>query len=304
MEKQQEEVQNLKIQRDLKKLQNKDRANQKHLINLQLFKTKTYYNEQQDIKDQQQYYSDFLSQKKHLNYENLNFLVSSTYKHAKRRENIFSLIDRQQDGTLQCLYTKKILEDIQGNKIMKCDEEHCVPQSYQAGTRKGCGKDMHQIFACEKHANGSRGNKPFGKGVFQDTNLNVKYYIQESESGFVYEYSKKMNENVKLNEIQEAQKKIKTFYPKNNVGACARATLYILICYSESMNELKFPKNLIPKIIDLACNEPVTIWEKHRNQILFELQGNRNPFIDFPDWAKKIDFFNGFQNLKEIKTLH
>ncbi len=33
----------------------------------------------------------------------------------------------------------------------------------------------------------------------------------------------------------------------------------------------------------------------HRNQELFRLQGNRNPFIDFANWAKLIDFNDGWQ---------
>lgn len=31
-------------------------------------------------------------------------------------------------------------------------------------------------------------------------------------------------------------------------------------------------------------------YERHRNQAIFERQGNRNPLIDHPKWAAKIDF--------------
>jgi endonuclease I len=30
---------------------------------------------------------------------------------------------------------------------------------------------------------------------------------------------------------------------------------------------------------------PVTVYEKHRNLAIYEIQGNRNPFIDFPELA-------------------
>jgi len=30
--------------------------------------------------------------------------------------------------------------------------------------------------------------------------------------------------------------------------------------------------------------DPVTIWERHRNATIFKRQGNRNPFIDHPEW--------------------
>lgn len=42
---------------------------------------------------------------------------------------------------------------------------------------------------------------------------------------------------------------------------------------------------------------PVSLYEKHRNLAIYDLQGNRNPFIDFPEFAEKWIFekdgFNG-----------
>jgi endonuclease I len=36
--------------------------------------------------------------------------------------------------------------------------------------------------------------------------------------------------------------------------------------------------------------EPVSEYERHRNAAIFERQGNRNPLIDHPEWAARIDF--------------
>ena len=55
------------------------------------------------------------------------------------------------------------MSDSEGKQLLKCDEEHSFPQSYQRGSRAGTGRDMHAIFAAFKSANGSRGNIPFGK---------------------------------------------------------------------------------------------------------------------------------------------
>jgi len=207
-----------------------------------------------------------------IKYNQLHKLLSETYKHAKRRENIFSIIDRQPDYTLRCVYTNKILESAEGKFIEKCDEEHSVPQSYQAGTKKGCGRDMHQIFAASKNANGARGNAPFGySNSINDGNK------KETEGGVFYDG------------------KVKSFIPNCNKGAVARSTLYILVTYDKAMNEKKFPKEFLEWIIDQALNDKVSLWEKHRNYELHKLQGNRNPFIDFPNLAKVIDFNGGFQ---------
>ena len=36
-----------------------------------------------------------------------------------------------------------------------------------------------------------------------------------------------------------------------------------------------------------------SLYERHRNQAIFERQGNRNPFIDHPEWAAEVDFREG-----------
>ena len=40
--------------------------------------------------------------------------------------------------------------------------------------------------------------------------------------------------------------------------------------------------------------EPVGEWERHRNAAIFEIQGNRNPLIDNPQWASRIPFQTAF----------
>ncbi len=40
---------------------------------------------------------------------------------------------------------------------------------------------------------------------------------------------------------------------------------------------------------------PVSDFERHRNDKIEEVQGNRNPFIDFPEIAEKVDFSKGFK---------
>ena len=36
--------------------------------------------------------------------------------------------------------------------------------------------------------------------------------------------------------------------------------------------------------------DPVSLYERHRNTASAELQGNRNPLIDHPEWAERLDF--------------
>ena len=146
--------------------------------------------------------------------------------------------------------------------LEKCDEEHSFPQSYQRGSKAGTGRDMHAIFAASKSANGSRGNTPFG----------------------LYSPDQKIieNDDFGINYSAASKGAPKTYVPKINSGAVARSTLYILVCYQGCANPHYFPKQTLQWLIETASTAPVSEWEKHRNQELFRLQGNRNPFIDHP----------------------
>ena len=104
----------------------------------------------------------YYSKLKSLDYDSLSSLISSTWKHARRRQNLFPIVDRQPDWTLKCLYSGQILSDAEGKILAKCNEEHSFPQSFQKGIKSGTGRDMHAIFATGTSANGSRGNRPFG----------------------------------------------------------------------------------------------------------------------------------------------
>ena len=45
------------------------------------------------------------------------------------------------------------------------------------------------------------------------------------------------------------------------------------------------PEARYPMLLTWHQQEPVSLWEKHRNAAISERQGNRNPFIDRPGWA-------------------
>ena len=65
------------------------------------------------------------------------------------------------------------------------------------------------------------------------------------------------------------------------------------------MNPASYKQNGYPSCgsIDLLAwheAEPIGEWERHRNSAIFEIQGNRNPLIDNPQWASRIPFQTAF----------
>lgn len=109
-----------------------------------------------------QYYLAHNIDPSHATYEQLHSLLSSTFTHARRRENLFPLVERHPDLSLRCIFSGTTLSDHTGKMLEKANEEHSFPQSYQRGTKMHTGRDMHAIFAASTSANGSRGNTPFG----------------------------------------------------------------------------------------------------------------------------------------------
>ncbi|MFZ4470870.1 MAG: endonuclease, partial [Pirellula sp.] len=40
-------------------------------------------------------------------------------------------------------------------------------------------------------------------------------------------------------------------------------------------------------------DHPVSEYERHRNQAIFAVQGNRNPLVDHPEWSTNVNFSRG-----------
>ncbi|MFI7413991.1 endonuclease [Streptomyces sp. NPDC049627] len=153
------------------------------------------------------------------------------------------------------------LDALEASAPFNC--EHVVPQSWFA-KREPMRGDLHHLFTCEPKCNSFRGNFPYTD--FPN-------------------FNEVLLENCGMRE--------KTgFEPQHNRGAVARATLYFLLRYPKVIGDTptEFPEERLPVLLDWHSREPVTEYELHRNAAIAEIQGNRNPFIDHPEWAQKVDF--------------
>lgn len=141
--------------------------------------------------------------------------------------------------------------------------EHVVPQSWFEKQEPMRG-DLHHLFACEVGCNSFRGNFPYVD--FPDFEEAVRDACGMREST--------------------------GFEPQDGKGAVARATLYFLLRYPGQVGDVarEFPEDRLPVLLRWHENEPVSEYELHRNAAIAEVQGNRNPLIDHPEWARDIDF--------------
>lgn len=140
--------------------------------------------------------------------------------------------------------------------------------------------DQHHLFPTHQNgANGVRSNHPLGVVVTAtSTFLNGKYGTNALGQ--------------KVYEPQDAQK-----------GDAARALLYMVLRYDDVthnwdfnwLNNTKLPSlNEAPQDLSLLIQwslfDPPDAWERGRNEYIFSIQKNRNPFIDHPEYINYIDF--------------
>lgn len=125
--------------------------------------------------------------------------------------------------------------------------------------------DLHHLFACEVRCNSTRGNLPY----FESSGTPGNDCGISSGDGFE---------------------------PRGGKGAVARATLYFLLRYPSVIGDVARELQVarLPTLLKWHQDHPVSEYELHRNQAIYQRQGNRNPLIDFPEMADRIDFERGF----------
>ncbi|WP_057912903.1 endonuclease I family protein [Peribacillus muralis] len=234
-----------------------------------------YYDPIKDQEMKKAYYQD-----DSLSREGLRDLLESTHKNQLNyspHRHVYPWVDLQENGKLKSLYSGKgmdpikvIEEDIRilevlssqseklENMLVNC--EHVVPQSW-FDKKEPMRGDLHHLFACEPSCNSSRGNYPYHD--FED-------YIPEVGAAGIKAGCGKSEEG--------------KFEPEYGKGIAARATMYFSLRYEGIINSGHVDMALLLEWHRLF---PVSTYEKHRNQAIQELQGNRNPFIDFPEMAEK-----------------
>ena len=174
------------------------------------------------------------------------------------RKVMFADIDNV-SGYVEDVYTgRKVktnsIPDAGGSQSM--NTEHTWPKSL--GAKKEPAKaDLYHLFPCDTRANSIRSSYPFG----------IVTNPSWSKGGSKFDG--------------------RTFMPRAcHRGNVARAIFYFSIVY----------KHKVPPAEEKALKkwnkeDPVDVAERKRNEDICKYQGNRNPFIDRPDFIDKISDF-------------
>ena len=161
--------------------------------------------------------------------------------------------------SILCLYTRHNIKKnahVGSYSWDTWNREHVYPQ----GNFPNSDKDNHNIFACEGQINNTRGNKSFAK--VGGTPVSEFGHTTECYTNSSY------------------------FEPCDSAkGEVARACMYCTIYYGYSLTQIF---DSLETAILWHAQFPVTDREIRRNNVVYGLQGNRNPFIDHPSYANSI----------------
>ena len=165
----------------------------------------------------------------------------------------------------------------------------------------GPGSDGHHLRPTEALLNNARSN--YGFGIVEQSNANI---VAEAGSKNYGTYPDGLC-------YLASYGGSKLFYPaKGYRGATARILFYMQVRWGDQYN-LDFIDGVttnngknIGKISDLMrwhLEEPPTDEEIRRNNVVANYQGNRNPFIDHPEYAEIIYCNNNASYSNTLKTV-
>lgn len=158
-----------------------------------------------------------------------------------------------------------------GGNVGQWNREHTWAKSHgNFGTTKGPGTDIHHLRPTDVQVNSSRGNLDFDNG------------------------------GSPINNCNECKRASNSFEPPNNVkGDVARILFYMATRYEKGDKvDLELNEKLgngsapyhgkLSTLLKWNEQDPVDEFERNRNNVIQKWQGNRNPFIDHPEWVTSI----------------
>ena len=217
------------------------------------------------------------------NHQNLDFDENTTARYWW--DNYFRKTDWNPNGYYWDMYSHDKNKTYQGGNIQ--NREHVMPRSWW-GYRKqyssyDANGDLHNLYPANSEANSAKGNLPLGEvGITKFNNGVSKVGNNTYPNGY-------------RGDVFEPADEYK--------GDFARIFFYMVTCYEDYSDQWradatksmlqkgKYP-SFKPSAIDMLLKwhrqDPVSEKETDRNNEVFKLQGNRNPFIDNPTLAEYI----------------
>ena len=180
--------------------------------------------------------------------------VSLSYNAA--RDEMYADLDNV-GGDVTCVYTGRVatFNTRAGATSNNFNCEHTFPQGF-FNENLPMKSDIHHLFSTDITANSERGNLPFG------VVSNPSWQVGGSKK------------NSSTFEPRDAQK-----------GSTARAMMYFVLRYQDYSNHFAGQEAILRQ---WHHQYPPSVQDSLRNEGIYQLQNNRNPFTDYPQFAERI----------------
>lgn len=180
--------------------------------------------------------------------------------------------DPNNPNNVLLLYTgESRSKSLNGGNVGDWNREHTWAKSHGSfGTAMGAGTDIHHLRPTDVQVNGLRGNLDFDYG------------------------------GSAVNGCDGCLRTATSWEPPDEVkGDVARMLFYMAVRYesgdavdlelNDLVNNGSTPYHgKISVLLEWHEQDPVSAWEQQRNEKIEDIQGNRNPFVDYPEWAESI----------------
>jgi deoxyribonuclease I len=213
------------------------------------------------------------------NNSNKRCYIHTSLGYRGARKILFGKIHLQEDSRgyfVKDVYCRKEFTKLETNvgpniipnsNLLNC--EHTWPQSKFTGKfgNNIQKSDLHHLYPTDSRSNSARGNHQFAEvdGSPVPGNCNASRIGSD------------INGNDRSSKFQP---------PEEHRGNVARALFYFSIRYQIKISDREEAYLRVWNLQD-----PVDAKERERNEIVYNVQYNRNPFIDYPELATKIKNF-------------
>jgi endonuclease I len=198
--------------------------------------------------------------------------------YSAARDQLFgNVADWDNDDVVPCVYTGRLGKPVTNTSTassLDFNTEHTWPQSL--GATGAAQTDLNHLFPTDETANGRRGNYPFGvvaKGTWTAPNPDgtMPSRLGTDASGRT------------------------VFEPHDSSkGNIARAIFYFYTRYASrrpskfTLNNFNVEEATLRRWHEM---DPPDAEERARNDLVFGIQGNRNPYLDHPEFVSAIPDF-------------
>src|SRR5690554_92891 len=198
---------------------------------------------------------------------------------SRRNKTVWDMYSDNSTGTAAYYFNFGVERCGSYKKEGDCyNREHTIPSSWLSGSKLP-ESDLYHIYPTDGYVNNRRGNLPFGE---------VGITIWESTNG------SKVGQNTFGNYTQTV------FEPTDEYkGDIARSYFYMVTAYedivpqwsSDQMGGTSYPGFSdwsLQLLLKWHREDPVSLKEVRRNEEVSKIQGNRNPFIDYPELVEYV----------------